>query len=102
MDRLVRAFIALQVDAFRPQLEQRLREARARVEADPKLTPAQKQQYLARMTEHPAIVAARSVPEADKEVAAQLRPQIEEMMRETRGEPPAGSPAQPTPPTQAH
>jgi hypothetical protein len=84
MDRVIRAYNAVQVEEHLPQLQQKLEEVRAQVQADPNLTPEQKEQYLARLTEHPAVVAARKVPEADKQVIAQLRPEIEQMLSEQR------------------
>jgi hypothetical protein len=77
MDELIRAYMAVRVEEQAPLLEQKLQEARAQIEADANMKPEEKQQLLARLTEHPAIRAARNVPEADKRIVAEFRPQLD-------------------------
>ena len=94
MDRLIRAYMAVRVEEQAPLLEQKLQEARAQIEADPNMKPEEKEQLLARLTEHPAIRAARAVPAADKQVVAEFRPQLDAAFAPPPGaEPHPGGPA---------
>jgi hypothetical protein len=77
MDELVRAYMAVRVEEQAPMLEQKLQEARAQIQADTNMKPEEKEQLLARLTEHPAIRAARGVPDADKKIVAEFRPQLD-------------------------
>ena len=95
MDELIRAYMAVRVEEQAPLLEQKLQEARAQIEADANMKPEEKQQLLARLTEHPAIRAARNVPEADKRIVAEFRPQLDAAFAPPPGmEPPPGAPHQ--------
>ena len=96
MDELIRAYMAVRVEEQAPLLEQKLLEARAQIEADTNMKPEEKQQLLARLTEHPAIRAARNVPAADKQVIAEFRPQLDAAFAPPPGmEPPPGTPGAP-------
>lgn len=102
MDELIRAYMAVRVEEQAPLLEQKLQEARAQIQADQNMKPEEKEQLLARLTEHPAIRAARSVPAADKKLVAEFRPQLDAAfapppgaMAPHGGEPPAGGSIQP-------
>ncbi len=96
MDQLIRAYMAVRVEEQAPLLEQKLQEARAQIQADANMKPEEKEQLLARLTEHPAIRAARNVPEADKKLVAEFRPQLDAAFAPPPGmEPPPG--AQPGP-----
>lgn len=77
MDELVRAYMAVRVEEQAPLLEQKLQEARTQIEADQNMKPEEKEQLLGRLTEHPAIRAARAVPDADKKLVAEFRPQLD-------------------------
>lgn len=99
MERIIRAYTAVQVEEHQPELQQKLQEARAQIEADTNMPAEEKQQLLARLTEHPAIVAARNVPDADKKLVAQNRTEMDKLFLPPPGQPmpapaaPGGAPA---------
>ncbi|MFO1127627.1 MAG: hypothetical protein U1E66_04215 [Rhodospirillales bacterium] len=105
MDQLIRAYMAVRVEEQAPLLQEKLQEARAQIEADPNMKPEEKEQLLARLTEHPALRAAHAVPEADKKLVAQFRPQLDAAFAPPPGmapppggaeaHPPSGAPAAP-------
>lgn len=92
MSELVRAYMAVRVEEQAPMLEQKLQEARAQIEADPNMKPEEKEQLLARLTEHPMIRAARAVPETDKKLVAEFRPQLDAALLPPPGAAPPGAP----------
>ena len=94
MERLIRAYTAVQVEEHVPELQQKLQEARAQIEADANMPAEQKEQLLARLTEHPAIVAARKVPESDKKLVAQFRTELDQLFLPPPGQAPAAPPPQ--------
>lgn len=87
MERIIRAYTAVQVEEHQPELQQKLEEARAKIEADPNMPADQKQELLARLTEHPAIRAARSVPAEDKQLVAQYRSEMDQLFLPPPGQP---------------
>jgi hypothetical protein len=94
MERVLRAYTAVQVEEHQPELQQKLQEARAQIEADTNMPADQKQQLLARLTEHPAIVAARNVPASDKQLVAQYRSEMDQLFLPPPGQampPPGGA-----------
>lgn len=98
MERIIRAYTAVQVQEHQPELQQKLQEARAQIEADTNMPAEEKQQLLARLTEHPAIVAARNVPEADKQLVMQYRSEMDQLFLPPPGQPmPAPAPGAPAP-----
>ncbi len=94
MERIIRAYTAVQVEEHMPELQQKLQEARAQIEADTTMPADQKEQLLARLTEHPAIVAARKVPDSDKKLVAQFRTEMDQLFLPPPGQAPAAPPPQ--------
>ncbi|QNT69366.1 hypothetical protein [Defluviicoccus vanus] len=94
MERIIRAYTAVQVEEHMPELQQKLQEARAQIEADTTMPADQKEQLLARLTEHPAIAAARKVPDSDKKLVAQFRTEMDQLFLPPPGQAPAAPPPQ--------
>ncbi|NJO56133.1 MAG: hypothetical protein HC834_07005 [Rhodospirillales bacterium] len=89
MQRIVQAYTAVQVEEHAGELQQKLQEARAQIEADDSIPAEQKQQILGQLTEHPMTRAARNVSAEDKLMIAQFRPELDQLFLPPPGSVPA-------------
>ncbi len=86
MERVLRAYTAVQVEEHAGELQQKLQEARAQIEADTNMPAEQKQELLTRLTEHPMLRAARNVPAEDKQVIAPFRAEMDQLFAPPPGQ----------------
>ena len=80
-DRLMRAYLALRIDAEQPLVRQQMQEARERVQASVNLSAERKQQMLTMMDSAVETMRMVEAPEADK---AAVRPHLEALERAFR------------------
>lgn len=82
-DRISRAYIALEVERRRPEIEAGLAAARLMIESNARFSAEQKRAMLAQLQQGAALMQGWEAPEADKVMVTRHRPELEAALRTT-------------------
>lgn len=82
-DRISRAYIALEVERRRPEIEAGLAAARLMIESNTRFSAEQKRSMLAQLQQGAALMQGWEAPEADKAMVTRHRPELDAALRAT-------------------
>lgn len=82
-DRISRAYIALEVERRRPEIEAGMAAMRMMIESNSRFSAEQKRSMLAQLQQGAALMQGWEAPEADKAMVTRHRPELETALRTT-------------------